>query len=183
MAESQSPISEVQQFLHSGRGALRDAPQQFGRPFGPADYFWMAVCLGALVLANVQQRPNVVGRLEALTDAFGRRGAQPDLEESLHNELAILDGLGLLWPLYTRAQGHWVRDPEVPLAPAFGAGDAYWLSVAHIAAALLVEGGRETEVAEFSQVIGDLVTGGLQPEHEQAILAVIASIRLDQASE
>lgn len=176
VAAANPDVAAVLQFLQSGRHALREAPEHFGRALGPADYFWLAVCLGALVLAHGQQRPNVAGRLEALAEAFGRQGPSPDLEEALRTELAILDGLGLLWPLCRREQGQWVRDPAVPLAPAFGPEDAYWLSVAHVAVALLAAAGRAGEAGDFSRVIGELVTTGLQPAHERAILDVIGSI-------
>lgn len=176
-SEARDARADLLSFLESGRHVLQEAPRQFQRTFGPEDYFWLGVCLAAIVLADVQQRPNVTGRLEALADAIGRQGPQPELVESLTNELAILDSLGLLWPLYRRDQGQWVRDPDVPLAPGFAAEDAYWLGVAHVAAALLYQAGRGAEVGEFGQVIGDIVTGGIRPDDVQAILAVIGSIQ------
>ncbi len=175
--EPGSPATEMITLVQSGRGVLEAAVQQFSRPLHPEDYFWLAICLAAQVMAEVQQRSSVSDRLEVLTDAIGRQGPQPNLVESLTAELAILDSLGLLWPLYRREQGEWVRDADVPLAPDFGPEAAYWLSVAHLAAALLHLTDRGAEVAEFSQVIGDLITGGYRPEYEQSIMAVLGTIR------
>lgn len=168
-------MDEVIQFLESGRHALREAPAQFGRPLGPEDYWWLAVGLAACVVADVQQRPHVGGRLAALVEALGREGPVPGTVEALLWELAILDSEGLVWPLYERVQGQW-RRTGVQVAERFGAEEAWWLAVAHIACALLVQAGRAGEVPALAEAIGDLVAEGLAPEHEAAILQVFREL-------
>ncbi|BDG61484.1 hypothetical protein [Caldinitratiruptor microaerophilus] len=164
---------QVREVLESGRGALREAPDLYGRPFGPEDYWWMGTVLAAAVLAELSGQSGPVDRLQSLADRIGLRGPRDTVVEEVIDELALLDALGLLWPLYERRDGRWQRT-EAPLAPGFGPEDAYWLALGHLATARLTEAGQQDRVAPLAGVLADLVTGGLRPEHEAAILAALS---------
>lgn len=164
---------QLREVLESGRGALREAPEIYRRDLGPEDYWWLGTALAAAVLAELAGRTGSVDRLQSLSDRIGLRGPQGAVVEELIDELALLDSLGLLWPLYERREGRWQRT-DTPLAPGFGPEDAYWLALGHLATAHLMETGQQDRVVPLAGVLADLVTGGLRPEHEAAILAALS---------
>ncbi|MCG0239014.1 MAG: hypothetical protein L6E13_07190 [Firmicutes bacterium] len=165
------PVEEVLAYLRGGQDALYEVVRTYGRTLSPEEHWWLGVCLAATVLAELSEVSHVVRQVGLLSERIGTRGATPEVVEELIAELAKIDSLGLLWPVYERDQGQW-RRAEVAIAPDFGPEAAYWLAVAHLGAALLVREGRSGEIPDLAATIGDLVTGGLRPEHRERILAV-----------
>lgn len=165
-----APVEQVLTFLRSGQRSLYDAVQAYERTLSPEEHWWLGVCLAATVLADLSQVPHVAMQVELLVDRIGARGINPATVEELVNELAKIDSLGLLWPVYERDQGQWRRS-QVEVAPGFGPEEAYWVAVAHLGVALMVREGRQEEVAAVAQAIGEMVTSGLHPDHAEAVLA------------
>lgn len=166
------PPEQVLPLLESGRSVLRAAADHYGRPLGPAEYWWLGVALAAVVLAEMNGQTHVADRVEALAAELAGRGITDERAGRMINELAILDSLGMMWPVYRRSPGGWERDPAVELAERFGPEEAYWLGLAHVAAALLQRAGRGKEVPGLADVLGELVTEGLSADHERRVLAL-----------
>lgn len=167
---------DLQTYLASGRQALAQAQEAFGRALSGEEYWWLGVGLAADTLAQLNEKPYAVGRIEQLIDRLGSEGPGGDWLQRFVEELAELDAEGLLWPVYQRAGGDGpVSATGLAVHPTFGPEAAYFLALAHIGVALSVSREDQEAVAALAGVIAEMVEFGLNEEHERVTLAVLGS--------
>lgn len=164
---------DLQAFLESGRRQLERAPAEYGRALLPEEYWWLGVGLAAVTLAELGDKPYAVGRVEQLIERAGYKGVRGDWFQRFTEELANLDAEGLLYPVWQRnAEGAWVAT-GAQVHDGFGAQDAYFLALGHIAVALAVLREDAALIGQLAQAVGEIVTSGLEPAHESLILEVL----------
>lgn len=159
--------------LQRSRDGLREAPERYGRRLGPPEYWWLGTLLAAAILAELGGESRLGDRIQAVADRIGLLGPSEAAVSDAIDLLAAQGSLGMLWPLYERRNGRWERT-ETPLAPAFGPEEAYWLALAHVATARLLQQGEPERIPALARALGELVTGGLEPWQEAAILAALS---------
>lgn len=161
-------------YLESGRQTLSQAHAAYGRALSGEEYWWLGVGLAAIALAELNDRPYAVGRIEQLIDRLGREGAGGDWLQRLVEELAEMDAEGLLWPMYQRTDGDGpVTATGLTVQAGFDAEAGYFLALAHIGVALSVTREDQEAVAALASVIAGLVETGLTKEYEAIILGVL----------
>lgn len=159
--------------LSGGQKALEQAAEIYGRPFSPEEYWWLGVGLAACTLAELDEKPYAVGRLQQLMDRAGAKGVKGDWFQRFSEELANLDAEGLLWPLYQRSPEGPLEPTGIAVHPGFDARHGYFLALGHVAVALAVLQEQPEAVGILASAVGDIVQTGLTPEHEAVILRAL----------
>lgn len=161
------------EFPAGGRRLLEMASERYERTLTGEDYWWLGVGLAACTLAELGEKPYALGRLEQLIDKAGFRGVKGDWLQRFVEELAELDAEGLLWPVFERSPDGPIEATGVEIHPGFNAEAGYYLALAHIGVALAVHRENDEAVAMLAGLIGEMVESGIQPGHQEAILAVL----------
>lgn len=162
---------ELSAQIGAGRQLLQQAASVYGRTLNSEEYWWLGVGLAAIILAQLDEKPYAVGRLEQLMEWLGQKGTGGDWFQRFTDELAQLDAEGLLWPLYQRSPEGPLTPTDLAIHPGFDAEAGYFLALGHIAVAAAVSREDQASVGEIAAAIAALVESGLSPEHEATILS------------
>lgn len=173
---SEADERDQTEFPAGGRRLLELASARYERVLTGEDYWWLGVGLAACTLAELGEKPYAVGRLEQLIDKAGFKGVRGDWLQRFVEELAELDAEGLLWPVYERSPDGPMEPTGIVVYPGFDTEAGYYLALAHIGVALAVHREDEQAVSGLAGVISELVESGLQPGHQEAILAVLQPV-------
>ncbi len=159
--------------LERGSELLRQAAEACGRRLTPEEYWWLGVGLAATTLAEMDGKEFAVRRIQQLLDRLGRAGSDDDWFEQFHNELALLDAEGLLWPLYQRDDHGKMARTDVAVAEGFNAEAGYVLALAHLAIARAVNHDEPEAIAPLAEIVGDLVEGSPATDHLPRVRAAL----------
>jgi len=166
--------------LSEGRRMLELASQTYERSLPPADYWWLGVGLAACTLAELEEKPYAVNRIEQLLDRLGYKGPQGDWFQRFAEELASLDAEGLLWPLYQRGEDGPLEPTGLEVHTSFDARAGYYLALAHLAVAAAVNREEPDAVEQLAEAIAGMVERGLRPNDEALILSLLEAPPDDQ---
>lgn len=159
--------------MTAGRLQLEEAAQVYGRDLSPEEYWWLGVGLAACTLAELNEAPYAVGRLEQLLDQVGQKGVKGDWLQRFTEELANLDAEGLLWPMYQRNDHGQIEPTGAVVQPGFDTRCSYYLALAHVGVALAVLREDRATLNELAGAIDEMVESALMPEHEALVVGVL----------
>ncbi|HWI53330.1 MAG TPA: hypothetical protein VNT01_14400 [Symbiobacteriaceae bacterium] len=159
--------------MTAGRLQLEQAAQVYGRTLSPEEYWWLGVGLAACTLAELNESPYAVGRLEQLLDQVGQKGVRGDWLQRFTEELANLDAEGLLWPMYQRSENGQIAPTGAVVQPGFDARCSYYLALAHVGVALAVLRDDQATLTELVGAIDEMVQSALVPDHESLVVGVL----------
>lgn len=170
---SQEEKQDLPSLMTAGRLQLEQAAQVYGRQLSPEEYWWLGVGLAACTLAELNDAPYAVGRLEQLLDRAGHKGVKGDWLQRFTEELANLDAEGLLWPMYQRDEAGHIVPTGAVVQPGFDARASYYLALAHVGVALAVLRDDQELLGQLVGAIGEMVEATLLPEHETLVLQTL----------